>query len=165
MNAIQNGKSGRFEPVHGHCTGTYISATWNAWHAMIGRCEYPSHRLWKRYGGRGITVCDAWRKSFIAFLKDMGDNPKGMSLDRIDNNSGYFKDNCRWATRSQQQRNKTNSVMVSINGVTKNRQDWCDEFSVNYMTYNYRVSIGMTPLQALTKRKGIFFRTMLLEAN
>ena len=82
-------------------TGTYSS-----WLAMRRRCSSPKHPHFDRYGGRGITVCAEWEASFEAFLSDMGIRPTGMTLDRKDNELGYFKDNCRWATKSEQNANQ-----------------------------------------------------------
>lgn len=74
--------------------------------SMLTRCYNPKNKDFKDYGGRGITVCDEWRNSFKAFLDDMGKRPPGKTLDRIDVNKGYYKENCRWATTSVQQINK-----------------------------------------------------------
>jgi len=69
------------------------------------RCENPRHPSYPRYGGRGIRICARWHV-FENFLQDMGERPPGLSIDRIDNDLGYFKENCRWATRSEQMKNK-----------------------------------------------------------
>ena len=69
---------------------------------MIERCTNKNHPQFADYGGRGITVSERWLRSFYAFLEDMGRRPDGMSLDRINNDRGYYKGNCRWATPKQQ---------------------------------------------------------------
>lgn len=85
--------------------GLSNSGTYQTWEAMIQRCTNPRSTGWKDYGGRGITVCERWRK-FENFLADMGERPCGMTLDRIKNDQCYCKDNCRWATRKQQLENQ-----------------------------------------------------------
>jgi len=81
---------------------------YNIWNGMNQRCGNPNNTSYKNYGGRGIKVCKRWLK-FENFYKDVGDPPKGKSLDRINNNEGYFPNNWRWATRKQQNNNKRNS--------------------------------------------------------
>lgn len=81
------------------------SPTYNSWMNMIQRCTNPNRPDWERYGGRGITVCEAW-SDFATFLADMGERPTGRTLDRVDNEGGYEPDNCRWATAVEQRRNQ-----------------------------------------------------------
>lgn len=91
---------------HGHNTRKNgASPTYYTWAAMIQRCTNEKDKSYARYGGRGINVDERWL-SFENFLEDMGERPKDLSIDRIDNNKGYYKNNCRWATRSQQMLNR-----------------------------------------------------------
>ena len=85
--------------------GMTKTTIYGVWRSMLARCTKPQATSFKDYGGRGITVCDRWMK-FENFYEDMGDREKGLELDRIDNNRGYSKDNCRWTTSAENNRNK-----------------------------------------------------------
>lgn len=86
------------------------------WQGIIQRCENQNDKDYKNYGGRGIRVCDVWH-AFDCFLSDMGPRPSNeFSIDRIDVNGNYEQNNCRWATRTEQARNKRNNLIVEING-------------------------------------------------
>ena len=74
--------------------------------AMLQRCGNKRNPRYKDYGGRGIAVCDRWLDGFEAFLEDMGNRPAGMSIERVNNDLGYFKENCKWATMKEQSLNK-----------------------------------------------------------
>jgi len=90
----------------------------NAWRKMHQRCYNPSERDGPHYLGNNITVCKRWH-DMSAFLEDMGPKPSsGHSLDRIDNSRGYHPDNCRWATRKEQQRNTNKVVLYTVDGIT-----------------------------------------------
>ena len=84
----------------------YKTATYNSWDSMKQRCTNPKNRRWKHYGGRGISYDSRW-EFFENFLEDMGECPEGLTLDRIDVNGNYCKENCRWATDSVQGYNQT----------------------------------------------------------
>jgi len=91
--------------------------TYNIWANMLQRCHNEKHPAFERYGARGISVCERWRESFAAFLEDMGPCPDGLEIDRADNELGYFKENCRWATRTTNNRNTRTSKRWFIDGV------------------------------------------------
>jgi len=117
---------------HGHCGHASSKATpeYNTWKAIRERCYNPNRKGWGNYGGRGIKVCARWRDSFPAFLQDAGPKPTGQTIERIDNDGHYscghceecvangWLKNCRWATYTEQARNKRTSRIFSIHGVT-----------------------------------------------
>ncbi|MFZ9455692.1 MAG: hypothetical protein ACO27Q_10715 [Bacteroidia bacterium] len=91
--------------------------TYSSWRAMKQRCINENAKDFVCYGGKNINICNEWINSFEAFYHDMGERPKGTSIDRINNKLGYFKENCRWATKSIQARNKNTSYFCEINGI------------------------------------------------
>lgn len=104
---------GCHKPQHGQ-SGSRAAVSYNN---MLARCHNPKNKRYKDYGAKGILVCDRWRHSATAFHEDMGECPDGYTLDRIDNTKGYSPDNCRWATRSENQNNRANSRRWVVHGV------------------------------------------------
>lgn len=122
--------------------GESASKEYVAWVGMKERCNNPKNPSYGRYGGRGITVCDEWKVSFEKFKSDMGPRPEGTSIDRIDNNLGYFKENCRWATKKQQSRNQSSNHKVETGGTVFNTIAEAAEFlGIPKSTGRYRVGM------------------------
>ena len=131
-----------------HClTGTPIYQTWSS---MRQRCLNPKHRYYHHYGGRGIKICSQW-DDFLVFLDDMGERPKGGTLERRNNSVGYQPDNCYWASMTQQNRNRRNSRSITIGNETKSLADWAIKYSIRYDTIWRRIKSGMDPVTAVTK--------------
>lgn len=126
---------------------------YDAWSGMLRRCYDPKHPSFMRYSERGITVCDSWRESFAAFYADLGDAPKGTTLDRIDNNLGYSKENCRWADMTVQGNNRSNNIRVTFNGRNMTVSQWSRELGIPYGVLRARVVAGWSAERALTKRQ------------
>lgn len=118
---------------HGHSLRKTKSPEYSSWIGIISRCTNPKIRNWENYGGRGITVCERWRK-FENFLADMGNRPKGMSIDRIDNNGNYEPGNCRWATQQQQSSNTRRNKAFVVNGMSGNMAELSRYYGLKFMT-------------------------------
>lgn len=117
------------------------SRTYKSWISMKTRCDDHKNEAYGNYGGRGIKVCDDWY-SFENFLRDMGERPKGKTLDRKDNNKGYYKDNCRWATICEQENNRRNNRRFTINGETMTLSQWGYRYNVDPRVVSNRLKIG-----------------------
>lgn len=111
----------------------YKTPEYRAYQKMKERCLNKNVDRYKNYGGRGITICDSWLESFQNFYEDMGERPSPEhSLDRKNVNGNYEKENCRWATKNQQDNNKVNTIYVQHNNETKSLSDWCRYYGLNY---------------------------------
>jgi hypothetical protein len=115
--------------THGH-SGLKKTGTYNSWSAMIQRCTNPNSPVYSFYGGRGISVCQRWRR-FDNFLMDMGERPKGKTLDRKNNQGNYEPENCRWITMWEQCRNFRRNVWITVGNETMILQDWADKLGVH----------------------------------
>lgn len=118
----------------------YSKEPWyGSYRGMMARCENPKTHNYDKYGGRGIKVCEEWH-DIDAFAEwvNKSNYEKGLTLDRIDVDGNYEPSNCRWATRKQQANNRRNSLMVTIDGVTKTLSEWADFAGIPFKTINSR---------------------------
>lgn len=124
--------------------GMYKTAVYRSWVSLIKRCENKNGHKYPIYGGRGIKVCDAWRKNFMNFYNDMGDRPTGMTIERIDNNGPYTKENCRWATPAEQANNRSSCLKINYNSQTKNLNEWSAHLKMSRTALYKRIYAGWT---------------------
>lgn len=111
--------------------------SYGVWEGIIQRCYNKNNKSYKNYGGRGIITPEEW-KQFKNFYRDMGERPKNKEIDRIDNQKGYSKENCRWVTRAENNRNHRRNVQVCIGGRMFCLLDACRILGVNYKTISGR---------------------------
>lgn len=138
---------------HGRSLG---DPTYKIWLAMNHRCSNPNDKRYDRYGGRGIAVCERW-KDFKNFLADMGEQPRGLSIDRIDNDGPYAPDNCRWASHKQQANNRSSNRIITHNGKTQTLAQWADELGMAWEALDYRFRRGWSVARALTEPLNAYF--------
>jgi hypothetical protein len=140
MNPLGNIKHG------GHGTLTYAR-----WKSMMQRCHDKNADNYKHYGARGITVCERWH-DFASFLADMGACPnRSMTLDRIEGDKNYEPGNCRWATKTEQNRNRpSHAVMLTHEGVTLCMADWARRVGMTPNKLRQRINLGWSVERALT---------------
>lgn len=134
---------------------------YHTWHRMMRRCYDPHNKDYPNYGGRGITVCERWH-DVTRFLLDMPPKPTPTAeLDRKDNDGPYSPDNCRWATRQQQARNKRTNLQITYQGQTKTLIEWCEILNLRYPAILLRITrrkwsverAFSTPLPQLSRKK------------
>jgi hypothetical protein len=119
--------------------GSTEKRTYCSWTSMRRRCLQPTDAAFSNYGGRGITICPSWM-SYLSFVEDMGLCPDGMSIDRIDNNLGYCKANCRWANKQSQARNRRSNRVLTIDGDTKTLAEWSEFSGLASSTIRMRIN-------------------------
>lgn len=140
------GKHGYSKP------GNKKTPEYACWVSIKSRCytDTGNNPSYKNYGGRGIRVCDRWLKSFPNFLADMGCRPTSdHSIDRIDVNGDYSPDNCRWATRLEQQNNRRNNLVLTHNGVSLTASEWARKIDVSPLLIMDRIRRGWPVHNAL----------------
>jgi hypothetical protein len=136
--------------VHGHALAKGVAPVYSTWSKMVDRCINPNLKEYKRYGGRGISVCERWRV-FENFLADMGEKPPGLSIDRIKNGGNYEPGNCRWATPTQQQRNRRDNRIFTVRGITACLEELCDRYGLYHSLVQARIDkLGWSVEDAFT---------------
>lgn len=143
----------RFPRGYGSSSGGYKVAEYNVWRKMISRCSNPKDKDFPYYGGRGIGVSDMWYECFHNFITDMGNRPKGTMLERKDNDLGYSKENCIWATRKQQMNNKRSNRLLHFSGLTLTMAQWSERLGFRKGTILFRLKRGWTIERTLTTPK------------
>ena len=134
--------------------GRSRSPVYETWCNMISRCESENRPDFEHYGGRGISVCPRWRRSFECFLEDMGERPfPRASLDRIDVNGNYEPGNVRWVTQKEQARNKRNNHLLSISGETKTLSEWAEAAGIDQKLVWKRLMLGWPPADCIRPPK------------
>lgn len=128
--------------------GKSKSKTHNIWLCMKARCFNKKNNRYKNYGARGISVCDSWL-IFDNFLDDIGEAPHGMTIERIDNNKDYSKENCCWASYKEQANNKSTNRIINIKGRDYTIAQASDVFKIKYSTLWYRIRKGYDPEKAI----------------
>lgn len=124
-----------------------------SWYSLKRRCNNPNFRQYKDYGGRGITYDPHWEK-FENFKKDMGKTfKKGLTLERIDNDGNYCKENCKWATHQEQNRNKRKHIMVKYQGKKITLAEYADLVGMNFGLLRSRYYRGMSMKKVMETRK------------
>lgn len=139
--------------THGHARMNRHTDTYKVWAGMKKRCSTPSMSSYRYYGGKGVKVCNRWL-SFSNFLEDMGEKPQNMSIDRINPDGDYEPTNCRWASKTAQMNNRSNSRLITAFGKTQTIPQWCIETGLSYYTLYLRLRKGHQPEIALTKPQG-----------
>lgn len=133
---------------------------YSVWRGLRQRCNNPKHASYHNYGGRGITVCEEWDKSFQSFYEwsyangysteNQKDEKLKLTIDRIDNNGNYEPSNCRWVDRKTQARNMRNTKLIEFNGEIKSISEWCEIYSIKKGSFNTRIKYGWAIEEALT---------------
>lgn len=128
----------------------YGTTIYRVWVRMKQRCYNPNDKAYKWYGGRGLDVSDAWCK-FENFYADMGDKPTTKhTLERIDNDKGYSRENCCWATMKEQGQNRRSNRLITYNGTTNSVSVWAEKIGISHESMRKRLS-NWSKEDALTK--------------
>ena len=151
---LQRERARTANTTHGYASRGEKTRTYKAWRSMKGRCLNPKIKDYHNYGGRGIVICKRWMK-FENFLEDMGEVPKGLTLERMNNEGNYEPSNCKWATRKEQTRNTRQNRFIKFDGKSHILTDWAKIIGIERSTLAARIKKGWSIEESLTiKLKG-----------
>lgn len=146
--------------THGHTANGKLSPEYRSWSNMWQRCTNPKNNRYHLYGGAGVLICERWQ-IFELFLQDMGPRPsREHSIERLDNDADYSPDNCVWATRQEQGRNKSNNRRVEINGIEQCVVQWAEQAGISQKLIHARLRRGergaalLRPKEPRASRRG-----------
>ena len=131
-----------------------FKSTYDSYKDMHQRCRNPKAPNYYLYGGRGITIAERWN-DFSLFLRDIGPRPIGTTIDRIDVNKNYEPGNCKWSTRSEQQRNRRDSYFITAFGATRHLMEWAEISGISHHTIRQRIENGWNSEEAVSLRPGV----------
>lgn len=150
----------------GKTHGMRYTKIYTCWKNIKTRCTNPDAQNYCLYGGRGITVCERWIESFENFYEDMKEGyVDGLSIERIDVNKGYYKENCRWVTMADQAKNKRNTAYITYKGLTKRAFDWAEIIGANPKSLSKRVHLGWSPEECLFGKQYEKIKKLILAEN
>lgn len=133
-------------------SGKFNSPEYLAWSSMKERCENPTHAAYHNYGGRGIAVSQEWGRDFLVFLKSLGRRPsKAHSLERINNDLGYFEGNVKWGTKDEQSNNRRTNRVIEFEGEHKTIAQWAAQVGLSRAVIHYRLKRGWSIKDALSR--------------
>jgi hypothetical protein len=136
---------------HGHSRRSGYTKEFKSWEGMINRCYSPNSSAYSRYGGRGIKVCDRWLVNYENFLADMGECPKGLTLERINNDGNYESLNCKWATRKEQAANTRKTIYYEYKGQEYMQIDFAELLDIPNPTLSVWRRKGLSMNQIIEK--------------
>lgn len=127
--------------------------TYYCWRNMRHRCLKTDSIGYHHYGAKGITICDRWINDYDAFFDDMGECPKGKTLDRINSAGNYEPSNCRWATMKEQQNNRSDNVFITYEGKILSFSCWAEELGIKKTTLFRRLFVAKMPVKLAFSKK------------
>lgn len=144
-------RSTEINKIHGGAKRGLHEPEYRTYRSMKKRCLDPKNNRFNSHGGRGVTICERWLSSYSNFLEDMGRKPSPKhSIERIDNNGNYCKENCHWATSIQQANNRRSNKILTLNGQSKTIAEWGRITGFGWSVIQQRLRRGDTVEQSLT---------------